>query len=352
MSGFFISYSHEDGDFVDGLRSRLAEAGLEGHDDSELRAGERWRIEIDQAIRQCQALILVMSPVARESRFVDYEWAFALGWGVKVIVLLLKLKIEDLHPALQALHLLDFTHREARPWEALITSLRKIAAARQTVTVAVPPGAPAPVRHAAAALDGLRSEERLAAIELLGQIRDDAAGEALAQAVHHPVADVRRMAAYELAKRGDPRGVGGLIEAWGNEYHHDDEIVEGWFARMRKDARTVPALVEALPGSGPILRGMAALALGQVGDASAIEPLMETLGVEGDFGRFRVLRAIGSLCGKDDAALRRLMECIEEMRKRAPDRARAVLSLLEGFQGTEAAARALKARRGFDDGLH
>ncbi len=66
-----------------------------------------------------------MSPKAKASEYVTYEWAFAWGAGIRVIPVLYKETI--LHPRLEALHHLNFTG-SVRPWNELINTLKKIAA--------------------------------------------------------------------------------------------------------------------------------------------------------------------------------------------------------------------------------
>src|SRR2546421_1881350 len=122
----FISYQHEDGDFAQVLINKIKEAGFETWVDSDrLHAGEDWRVEIDSAIKNAIALIVIMTPEAKASEYVTYEWAFAWGAGVKVIPIMHK--ETALHPRLEALHYLNFTSRTARPWEALLSVLKNAA---------------------------------------------------------------------------------------------------------------------------------------------------------------------------------------------------------------------------------
>jgi hypothetical protein len=80
----FISYSHTNGDFAEILRTRLEGSGLNvWTDEDRLLAGEDWRNGIDQAIRSACALIVVMTPSAKASEYVTYEWAFASGSASK-----------------------------------------------------------------------------------------------------------------------------------------------------------------------------------------------------------------------------------------------------------------------------
>jgi len=128
MNHIFISHSHEDSDFAEILETRLAQAKFITWRDVGIRGGEDWRREIDQAIRESFALIVVVTPETKASEYVTYEWAFAWGAGVKVIPILLKKT--ELHPRLESLQYLDFTNRKARPWDSLIELLREAEASK------------------------------------------------------------------------------------------------------------------------------------------------------------------------------------------------------------------------------
>src|SRR2546423_2228200 len=122
----FISYKHEDGDFAEILIYKIKEASFETWvDNDRLHAGEDWRAEIDSAIKNAIALVVVMTPEAKASEYVTYEWAFAWGAGVKVIPVLYK--ETPLHPRLEALQYLNFTDRVVRPWDTLINTLTILA---------------------------------------------------------------------------------------------------------------------------------------------------------------------------------------------------------------------------------
>ena len=125
MAHVFISYAHVDGDFVNLVKNEIEKLGFETWTDTErLMAGEDWRNEIDKAIRESFALVAVMSPDAFESKYVTYEWAYALGIGVKVIPLMLR--PTKLHPRLEALQYFNFTNREARPWDKFTNRLKQL----------------------------------------------------------------------------------------------------------------------------------------------------------------------------------------------------------------------------------
>jgi len=120
----FISRCEEDGDFAELLKGNLIGAGIAARIDADcLEVGMDWRLEIDQAIEESDALVVVMTPEARQSEYVTYEWAYALGAGIPVIPIMLR--STQFHPRLEALQFLDFTNRRARPWSELIEALRR-----------------------------------------------------------------------------------------------------------------------------------------------------------------------------------------------------------------------------------
>jgi hypothetical protein len=120
---FFISHAKEDGDFAENLKARMKELGLNGWIDIDvLEAGVDWRQEIDVAILGSRALILILSPDAKSSEYVTYEWAFALGSGLRIVPLMLR--DTPIHPRLEIFQYLDFTNRRARPWDRLFALLK------------------------------------------------------------------------------------------------------------------------------------------------------------------------------------------------------------------------------------
>lgn len=121
MNHVFISHSHEDYDFAELLNGRLTNAGFTVWTDAKIRGGVEWRKEIDKAIKDASAVIVVVTEEARLSEYVTYEWAFAWGAGVKVIPVLRK--DTKLHPRLESLQYLDFRDQPNRPWNQLIELL-------------------------------------------------------------------------------------------------------------------------------------------------------------------------------------------------------------------------------------
>lgn len=121
---FFICHAHEDGDFAELLKMKVEQSGYTAWMDTEmLQVGKDWRVEIDDGIRNCCSLILIMSPSATKSVYVTYEWAFA--WGVGVNIIPIVITPTPLHPRLETLQYLDFTNRSSRPWAKLLEALKE-----------------------------------------------------------------------------------------------------------------------------------------------------------------------------------------------------------------------------------
>ena len=78
MNQIFISYSRKDSDFVDGLIRDLEQRGIDVWVDREdIEGGAAWRAAITEAIRECRAFLLVLSPQATHSRNVSRELSLA-----------------------------------------------------------------------------------------------------------------------------------------------------------------------------------------------------------------------------------------------------------------------------------
>ncbi len=87
----FISYSHtEAADYVERLGEHLGAAGIAVWYDKEIITGDRWRQVIREKIDTCAALIIVMTPGAEQSAWVDREIVLAENLAKPILPLLLK----------------------------------------------------------------------------------------------------------------------------------------------------------------------------------------------------------------------------------------------------------------------
>jgi hypothetical protein len=297
MPKVFVSYSHTDGDFAEVVRGRIKDAGFTTWIDLEgLQAGEDWRQEIDQAIRESVALITILTPASRESEYVAYEWAFALGAGVRIIPILLQ--PTNIHPRLAVLQRLDFTRREARPWSGLLDLLQETANAQPVHSIKLSRTAPQIVRDAAAALDNPDPQIMEEAMRRLSEMKLPEAEEALIEALNHPLPDVRIAAAWRLSERGDVRAVPGLID--GNRRRGWHNLFGDKIAEIGPSA--LPALRAALKNETARMREDLVWALGKVGGTDAVSEVAKVLGDPDPEVRVAALSTLRSL-GTEEAKI-------------------------------------------------
>jgi len=91
----FVSYSREDSEFVLRLVKDLKARGAKvWMDKLDIRPGQRWEFEIEEALNGCSRMLLILSPASVGSRNVLAEAAFAIDEGKEIIpVLHLECKI-------------------------------------------------------------------------------------------------------------------------------------------------------------------------------------------------------------------------------------------------------------------
>jgi hypothetical protein len=85
----FISYSHKNGPYVDRLAAFLTEAGIPVWFDKEIIDGDRWTTVIREQIDSCAAVVVVMTPEAERSDWVEREIARAQQLHRPILPLLL-----------------------------------------------------------------------------------------------------------------------------------------------------------------------------------------------------------------------------------------------------------------------
>lgn len=328
MSGVFISYAREDSDFAELLEGRLTEVGHSARlDRTILNAGEVWRDKLDKFIKASDVMVVIMTPDARASDYVAYEWAFARGAGVRIVPV--RLKAGPFHSCLDELHHVDFTNRQ-QPWEDLLAQIEKPAETQPTTTRAISVGTPPTVKRAVAALDNPDAEQQMAGVLSLADTDHPAARDALTEALEHPAKTVRMAAAIEYPDPKDSRIITGLMEAaqssnflsrWysGRIFNFESRIVTigppaisellnvlrephnsfRWRAvevlgRM-SDQRALSGLVDTLRDNDRIIRNESAQALGNIGDTAAVPHLIQALGDEAEDVRTNTAVALGKI---------------------------------------------------------
>lgn len=80
MHQLFLSYSHSDRIMAQRLAAGLEAGGHALWFDDGLHPGERWLQRLTQAARDCAALLVLMSPAAERSPWVEMELAIAFRY--------------------------------------------------------------------------------------------------------------------------------------------------------------------------------------------------------------------------------------------------------------------------------
>jgi TIR domain len=101
----FISYAHADSAFVADLRKLGFETWV---DRQRLKGGQRWRRELQEAVKRAQVLLVVLSPDAIASANVQIEYDYVLELGNVVIPLYYRQC--EVPMELRAIQWIDFRH--------------------------------------------------------------------------------------------------------------------------------------------------------------------------------------------------------------------------------------------------
>ena len=76
----FISHSHADSALAAGVSKGLRGYGLEVRDpDADVFPGDNWAEQVARALKECQAMVVLLTPAAVESPYVRREMEYALG---------------------------------------------------------------------------------------------------------------------------------------------------------------------------------------------------------------------------------------------------------------------------------
>jgi formylglycine-generating enzyme required for sulfatase activity len=90
MANIFISYSHKDQIYVQKLVAYLKNEGLSVWVDERIEHGDRWWQTIEREIRDCAAMIVIMTPESKNTKWVEREMMFADRIDKPIFPLLLK----------------------------------------------------------------------------------------------------------------------------------------------------------------------------------------------------------------------------------------------------------------------
>lgn len=161
MSHIFISYSHTDRAYAHQLAEALTARGFAVWYDDRIDYGEDWWREIDQAINDCVAVIVLMSPDAQDSRWVQREIALAEDRDKRLFPLLLAGENWSLFVRTQYVDVREGTLPPAKFFDRIRAHVEQ-AAPQGTIPRAVPLDAEALVSHLlsrALAISTLRGDD-------------------------------------------------------------------------------------------------------------------------------------------------------------------------------------------------
>ncbi|MEM9009190.1 MAG: toll/interleukin-1 receptor domain-containing protein, partial [Cyanobacteria bacterium P01_F01_bin.86] len=91
MPNIFLSYARADGKVAaTRLRSELERAGFQvWRDIEDMQGGQAWKEQLRQNIRTADTVVVLLTPAAVASKYVEWEWESALTLEKRVIPLLI-----------------------------------------------------------------------------------------------------------------------------------------------------------------------------------------------------------------------------------------------------------------------
>lgn len=98
----FISYAADDKEWVSEFFETLRQAGKTAwYDALDIRPGDRWQDKIQEALRESDTLILIVSPKTVNSKWVFFELGAAMAGRKRIIpVIMGDVDDEEIHPSL------------------------------------------------------------------------------------------------------------------------------------------------------------------------------------------------------------------------------------------------------------
>ncbi|HEX3053054.1 MAG TPA: toll/interleukin-1 receptor domain-containing protein [Aggregatilineaceae bacterium] len=111
MARIFISYSRQNKEFAHQLAADLDQLGGDvWFDVDDIHPTEDWADTIHQALKECQLMIIVISPTSMASKNVAQEWKFFLSLGKPILPVLLE--PAEVHFQLANLQYVDFLNQD------------------------------------------------------------------------------------------------------------------------------------------------------------------------------------------------------------------------------------------------
>ena len=240
------------------LVPKLEEEGFEYWiDKRNLVGGNLWNDDIDGAIKDAPALILVISERSMQSQFVTYEWCYALFHDVKIIPLRIQEDeqngqiIYKIHPKLYDSQMCHFTQEEYYQWNNLTEALRQ---ALNDFVDPAPQFSPA-VINALDNCNSINSTERKMAIAFINTQIDQLEAVRAFQYIckgEYPF-DVKVQSAINFARKTDYQSdefvlqiANEMIDKWSSRFHSSEDFIEIDFVSRYRVMKAIPKLIDAL----------------------------------------------------------------------------------------------------------
>jgi hypothetical protein len=81
----FISYAREDIKVASEVATKLREECIVPWIDDYILGGDEWKNVIDQELKNCYAVVVIVTKNSMKSHYVTYEWSFASAMGKRII---------------------------------------------------------------------------------------------------------------------------------------------------------------------------------------------------------------------------------------------------------------------------
>lgn len=311
MLEVFISHSSKDMKYVEIVKTNLGqEFGLRVSYDF-LPTGIRWSEQIDYQLSSSNAVIVILTPNSVQSRWVTYEWSYALGRGIPV----LPLKFEqfdknDIHDKLAAIQFVSFIEAPPETWERLRNDILRQAVGSAIDRVSrismlfMKKGLSWVTIHGALnELLELRPQD----MSLVIGMREAIVGFALTEEQY----DVREKAALLIGKIKHRGNYEVLIKLLKTDEHRSVRAAAAKALGALGDKRAIPELIVSLQDE----RSVRAAAISSLGDLRAVEAQDHLISFLDDGDVNIVLYAIRALSklGKDGAkAVPKLIELLDD----------------------------------------
>lgn len=123
-SRVFVSYSRHDRDRVVPVVERLRELGVDPWWDRDQRGGERWWDRILTEIRDCGALVLVLSDASRRSVACGAETEYATALGKPILPIAIEPITPELRTGIAQFEIVDYSQADEGAAFALVRALQ------------------------------------------------------------------------------------------------------------------------------------------------------------------------------------------------------------------------------------